>query len=109
VLQQKLQYLQQRAAVLEVGNAVRHMTAPQLQLSGCKWLDCPAQQDQYSADAAVAGRKGVVCGGCGLARYCCPQHQQEDWPRHRQVCRRLAQATAAAGVSRHSSSSHVGA
>jgi hypothetical protein len=49
-----------------------------------------------SAEGLVAGRKGVVCGGCRVARYCSPACQQEDWRRHRHVCRRLAAAAAAA-------------
>jgi hypothetical protein len=79
-----------------------------LQLVGCSWTGCtkgglhPTASSAgvaYTAESKVAGRKGVSCGGCGLARYCCPQHQKEDWPRHRHVCRRLARAQARAVAS----------
>jgi hypothetical protein len=80
---------------------------PRLQLVGCSWLGCKRSSASpslgstvatYTAESTVAGRKGVRCGGCGLVRYCCPEHQKEDWPRHRHVCRRLAQARVKAPV-----------
>jgi hypothetical protein len=101
----------QELAVLEIrlllcGTAFCHRQC-RLRLAGCGWGACTQQEEPYTADAGVAGRKGVRCGGCGLVRYCCPQHQEKDWPGHRQVCRLLAQARAAAagGIS-HSGSSH---
>jgi hypothetical protein len=116
---QEIEHLQQHAAdaaVWDLCTAIRRTAAPRLQLAGCGWIDCHQQQAlvlewsqehwQYSAEAAAVGRKATLCGGCGLARYCCPQHQRQDWPRHRHVCRRLAQARAAAGVSSYSGSSN---
>jgi hypothetical protein len=64
---------------------------PRLQLVGCSHLGC-ANLRGPSAEGLVAGRKGVVCGGCRVARYCSLACQQADWPRHRRMCRRLAAA-----------------
>ncbi len=27
-----------------------------------------------------------LCGHCGKIYYCSPEHQKEDWPRHKRVC-----------------------
>jgi hypothetical protein len=59
-----------------------------VQLVGCSNLRC-ANLSGLSAEGLVSGRKGVRCGGCRVARYCCPACQQADWPQHRRVCRRL--------------------
>jgi hypothetical protein len=77
----------------------------QLQLAGCSFFDCCKGLTACTSGALVVGRKGVRCGGCGMARYCCPEHQKEDWPQHRHVCGRLARANAAAASSNSSSSS----
>jgi hypothetical protein len=62
-----------------------------LQLVGCSNRAC-TNLSGPSAEGLVAGRKGVRCGGCRVARYCSPACQQEDWAQHRRVCRRLAAA-----------------
>jgi hypothetical protein len=54
---------------------------------------CPTKW--YSTDQGVTSCKGVLCGGCKVARYCGRACQAADWPRHRHVCRRLAEAAAA--------------
>jgi hypothetical protein len=91
-----IKHLRSNVAARRLAVSIRHTAHCRLQLSGCGYFKCLLQHKAYSTDSAVAGLRGVRCGGCGLARYCCPQHQKEDWPRHRQVCRRLAQARAAA-------------
>jgi DNA repair exonuclease SbcCD ATPase subunit len=101
-LEQELEQLQRafRAyafAVEDLAGDVSVASNTSLRLAGCSWVGCTQQhKGTYSAEAAVAGLRGVRCGGCGLVRYCCPQHQQADWPHHRRVCRRLAQTRAAA-------------
>jgi hypothetical protein len=88
-----------QSAVHELAGDVHKVSNTSLHLAGCSWAGCRQQhKGKYSADAAVAGLRGVRCGGCGLVRYCCPQHQQADWKRHGRVCQRLAQARGAAGV-----------
>jgi hypothetical protein len=44
----------------------------------------------------VVNRKGSVCGGCGVVRYCGAACAQKDWAGHRRVCRKLAAAAVAA-------------
>jgi hypothetical protein len=60
-------------------------------LVGCSCHGCPGPAGVNAAEPAV-NRRGVVCSGCGMARYCCPQHAQAAWPAHRKVCGRLAAA-----------------
>jgi hypothetical protein len=62
-----------------------------VQLVGCSHQRC-TNLSGPSAEGLVAGRKGVRCGGCRVARYCSPACQQADWPQHRHVCRRLGAA-----------------
>jgi hypothetical protein len=64
---------------------------PRLQLVGCNHQGC-TNLSGPSAEGLVAGRKGVRCGACGVARYCSPACQKEDWPQHQRMCRRLAAA-----------------
>jgi hypothetical protein len=64
---------------------------PRVQLVGCGNSRC-TNLSGPSAEGLVAGRKGVRCGGCRVARYCSPACQQAAWPQHRHVCRRLAAA-----------------
>lgn len=68
----------------------------QLQMAGCSLLGCCRGLNLCTSAALAAGRRKVLCGGCGVARYCCREHQEKDWPRHSQLCRRLARARAAA-------------
>jgi hypothetical protein len=74
----------------------------ELQLAGCSLPECCKHLTVCSAAAAVVGHVGLRCGGCGLARYCCPEHQKEDWPRHHRLCCMLAkQAAARSAVADH--------
>jgi hypothetical protein len=64
------------------------------QLVGCGWVGCRNLAGPCEG-GLVEGKKGVRCGGCGLARYCCLGCQRRDWPRHDRVCckiRALARA-----------------
>jgi hypothetical protein len=68
------------------------------QLLGCAHLGCtsPPPGGLASCEASLGvNRKGGVCGGCGVVRYCSAACAQQDWPGHRRVCRRLAAAAAA--------------
>jgi hypothetical protein len=69
---------------------VQHACRTRVQLVGCSNLSCSRLSGPTSAEGLVAGCKGARCGGCRVARYCCPACQQADWPQHRHVCRRLA-------------------
>jgi len=67
------------------------------QLLGCAHLGClklPAGAGGLAACEASLGvnRKGSLCGGCGVVRYCSAACAKQDWPGHRRVCRRLAAA-----------------
>jgi hypothetical protein len=75
--------------LLKAASTVQLTSRTRVQLVGCSHRGCHNFQGP-SAEGLVAGRKGVRCGGCRVARYCCPACQQEDWPQHRHVCRRLA-------------------
>jgi hypothetical protein len=77
--------------LLQSARQLQQRCRPRVQLVGCSNRGC-TNLSGPSAEGLVAGRKGVRCGGCGVARYCCPACQQEDWPKHRHVCRRLAGA-----------------
>jgi hypothetical protein len=80
----------------QAASDVRRACIAQVQLVGCSHLRC-TNLSGPSAEGLVAGRKGVRCGRCRVARYCSPACQQADWPQHWRVCRRLA---AAAGQGR---------
>jgi hypothetical protein len=72
-----------------------------VQLLGCAHLGCtrPPPGGLASCEASLGvNRKGSVCGGCGVVRYCSPACAQQDWAGHRRVCRRLAAAAAAAAA-----------
>jgi hypothetical protein len=69
------------------------------QLLGCAHLGCTTgvAGSLASCEASLGvNRKGSMCGGCGVVRYCSAACAQQDWPGHRRVCRRLAAAAAAA-------------
>jgi hypothetical protein len=71
-----------------------------VQLLGCAHLGCTTRPPGglASCEASLGvNRKGSVCGGCGVVRYCSPACAQRDWPEHRRVCRRLAAAAAQRG------------
>jgi hypothetical protein len=77
--------------LLQAAAGVKWACSTRVQLVGCGNLRC-TNLSGPSAEGLVAGRKGVRCGGCRVARYCSPACQQADWPQHRHVCRRLAAA-----------------
>ena len=35
------------------------------------------------------GTKLLTCGGCGIVKYCCREHQLLDWPAHKLDCKAL--------------------
>lgn len=39
-----------------------------------------------SIPSPVKVLRGQVCGKCKLVRYCCQEHQLNDWPEHKRVC-----------------------
>jgi hypothetical protein len=75
--------------LLGIAVKIDHACCPRVLLVGCSNPPCNDLSGP-SAEELVAGRKGVRCGGCRVARYCSPACQQADWPRHRHMCRRLA-------------------
>ena len=49
----------------------------------CTCLDGPLEV------GLVSHRVQVVCGGCGVARYCSRECQEEHWGQHKRVCKSL--------------------
>jgi hypothetical protein len=82
-------------ALIKLASSVLCACRPRVQLVGCSNRHCTRYAGP-SAEGLVAGRKGVRCGGCRVARYCSPACQKADWPQHWGMCRRLAAAAAAA-------------
>jgi hypothetical protein len=82
--------------LLGTAEDAQHVCGTGLQLVGCSHRGCTNLAGP-SAEGLVAGRRGVRCGGCRVARYCCPACQQADWAQHRRVCRRLAAAVVHGG------------
>jgi hypothetical protein len=81
--------------------AQRVLTAP-CWLPGCAFPGC-GFWDAASQVSLVANARRAVCGGCGVARYCCWACRRADWGwRHRKVCsslrRELQEASAAAAA-----------
>jgi hypothetical protein len=58
-------------------------------LPGCCYEGCTILNGPSEA-GLVSGRRGVVCSGCGVVRYCCAEHARGAWPAHSKVCGRLA-------------------
>src|SRR5689334_3958716 len=42
----------------------------------------------------MATQKLSHCGRCRTVQYCSVEHQREDWPGHKVVCKQLARAAA---------------
>jgi hypothetical protein len=88
--------LQDLASCMEVCGTVARCAAAcgsSPQLLGCAHLGCTTgvAGGLGSCEAALGvNRKGSVCGGCGVVRYCSAACAQQDWPGHRRVCRPLA-------------------
>ena len=55
--------------------------------------------DNCASQVALSEPRYLVCGGCGVARYCCEECQRADWGWHQTHCadmarsRRLYEAT----------------
>ena len=55
--------------------------------------------DNCASQVALSEPRYLVCGGCGVARYCCEECQRADWEWHQTYCadmarrRRLYEAT----------------
>jgi hypothetical protein len=96
-------YMLQLAGVQDVCDVAAQCAraCSSVQLLGCAHLGCtlvitPPPGGLGSCEAALGvNRKGSVCGGCGVVRYCSAACAQQDWPGHRRVCRRLAAALVA--------------
>jgi hypothetical protein len=58
----------------------------------CSFDCCGGPVGPNPVGQLVANRRGVLCQGCGVARYCGPEHARLAWPAHRKVCGRLAAA-----------------
>jgi hypothetical protein len=56
----------------------------------------------------ITSRRGVVCSGCGVVRYCSPACARLAWPAHRKVCGRLAAALGRPKRANNNSSSSGG-
>jgi hypothetical protein len=93
--------LSDAACVIDVCDVVEQCAcacSSTIQLLGCAYLGCTTQPPGglSSCEATlVVNRKGSVCGGCGVVRYCSAACAQKDWAGHRRVCRKLAAAAAA--------------
>ena len=48
--------------------------------------------DTCGKQVALSEPRFLVCGGCGVARYCCERCQERDWPHHQKWCAELAVA-----------------
>jgi hypothetical protein len=92
--------LQLLACVMDVCNVASRCARAcggAVQLLGCAHLGCTTRPPGglASCEASLGvNRRGSVCGGCGVVRYCGAACAQRDWPEHRRVCRRLAAAAA---------------
>ena len=51
----------------------------------CDCLDGPLEL------GLVSHRAQVVCGGCGVARYCSRECQEQHWGQHKRVCKALGE------------------
>jgi hypothetical protein len=95
------QALRHLACLLDVCKGAEgciHACRDTVQHLGCANLGCttlpPAGGLAFRQDGLAVNCKKSVCGGCGVVRYCSHSCAQQDWPRHRRVCRRLAAAAA---------------
>jgi hypothetical protein len=89
--------------VCKAAVACARLCSSSIQLLGCANLGCttpPAPGLGGCEASLVVNRRGSVCGGCGVVRYCSAACAQQDWPGHRRVCRRLAAAAAVRGANR---------
>jgi hypothetical protein len=61
---------------------------PPLYTAACGYPGC-TNLSGPSEVTLVTNRGGVVCGGCGVVRYCCRKCAASSWPAHRKECKRL--------------------
>ena len=48
--------------------------------------------DHCHAQVALSEPRYMVCGGCGVARYCCEECQRADWGWHQGYCAAMARS-----------------
>ena len=46
--------------------------------------------DHCHSRVALSEPRYLVCGGCGVARYCCEECQRNDWEWHQSFCEAMA-------------------
>jgi hypothetical protein len=76
---------------------IKHMTITRAPLIGCGTYGCIellGPSETWLVHNWPEGR----CGGCGVVRYCCPEHARHSWPTHRKACRRLGAALGRAPI-----------
>jgi hypothetical protein len=86
----------------QVFEAAQRVLAAPCWLPGCAFPGC-GFWDSASQMTLVTNARRAVCGGCGVARYCCRACARADWGwRHQKVCsslrRELQEAAAAAAA-----------
>jgi hypothetical protein len=96
--QMKQQYFCMAAALAGAGGAAGSSGSTASMLprytAVCGYPGC-TNMSGPSEVALVTNRGGVVCGGCGVVRYCCVECAAKGWPAHRKECRRLRAANRA--------------
>ena len=48
--------------------------------------------DNCASQVALSEPRYLVCGGCGVARYCCEECQRADWEWHHGYCANMARS-----------------
>ena len=48
--------------------------------------------DNCASQVALSEPRYLVCGGCGVARYCCEECQRADWGWHQVFCAAMARS-----------------
>jgi hypothetical protein len=61
---------------------------PPLYPTACRYPGC-INLSGPSEVTLVTNRGGVVCGGCGVVRWCCRECAASSWPAHCKECKRL--------------------
>jgi hypothetical protein len=70
---------------------IKNVTIMRVPLVGCGTYGCVTDIGPSEA-WLVENSRGLLCGGCGVVRYCSAEHARHSWPKHRKVCRRLGAA-----------------
>jgi hypothetical protein len=87
-----------------ISSQMKSSVGAPLWLSRCGHIGCRNLGGPSDA-GMVTGCRGVVCGGCGVARFCSPDCASKAWPAHSKACGRLAAALGRTGAR---SSSNIG-